>query len=88
MSRTRDICVERPVSPPDPERLLAAMRKAMPQADITVLEYSRQPVPAGEIEFPANGLRPGAAGALWIGYVRYAGTRRFAFGPGSRFWSP
>lgn len=73
-----DICVERPVSPPDPARLLAAMRKTMPQADIAILEYGRQPVPAGEAEFPANGLRPGAAGAFWTGYVQYAGTRRFA----------
>jgi flagella basal body P-ring formation protein FlgA len=73
-----DICVERPVSPPDPARFLAAMRKAMPEAEITVLDYSRQPVPAGEIEFQANGLRPGTAGALWIGYVRYARTRRFS----------
>jgi flagella basal body P-ring formation protein FlgA len=72
-----DVCVERPVSPPDPVRLLAAMRKAVPQAAITILEYGRQPLPAGEIEFPANGLRPGPGGALWTGYVHYAGTRRF-----------
>jgi flagella basal body P-ring formation protein FlgA len=73
-----DICVERPVSPPDPARLLAAMQKAMPQAKITILEYARQPLPAGEIEFPASGLRPGSGGALWIGQVHYAGTRRFS----------
>jgi flagella basal body P-ring formation protein FlgA len=52
------------------------MRKAVPQADITLLEYGRQPVPEGEIEFPANGLR--ANGAPWTGYVHYAATRRFA----------
>jgi flagella basal body P-ring formation protein FlgA len=73
-----DICVERPVATPDPELFLAAMRKAMPQAEITVLDYGRQPVPAGEIEFPGNGLHPGPAGALWTGFVRYAGTHRFA----------
>jgi flagella basal body P-ring formation protein FlgA len=73
-----DICIERPVSPPDPARLLAAMQTAMPQAGIAILEYGRQPLPAGEIEFRASGLRPGAEGALWIGYVHYAGTRRFA----------
>ena len=72
-----DICIERPVWPPDPGQLLAAMRKAVPQAEITLLEYARQPLPAGEIEFPANGLRAGAASALWTGYVHYAGTRRF-----------
>lgn len=73
-----DICVERPVSPPDPAQFLAAMRKAMPQADITILDYGRQSVPAGAPEFPASGFRAGPAETLWMGYVRYAGTRRFA----------
>jgi flagella basal body P-ring formation protein FlgA len=74
----RDICVERTVSPPDPSQFLPVMRKAMPQADIAILDYGRQPIPAGEIEFQASGLRPGPNGALWMGCVRYAGTRRFA----------
>jgi flagella basal body P-ring formation protein FlgA len=73
-----DVCVERPVSPPDPERFLSAMRKAMPEADIAILEYGRQPLPAGELEFQASSLRPGPAGALWTGYVRYAATHRFS----------
>ncbi len=73
-----DICIERPVSPPEPARFLAAMRQALPEAEIAILDYGRQPVPAGEIEFRANTLRPGPSGALWTGTVRYAGTRRFA----------
>lgn len=73
-----DVCVGRPVSPPEPARLLEAMRKALPSAAIAILEYGRQPLPAGEIEFPASGLHAGAAGALWTGYVHYAGTRRFS----------
>jgi len=73
-----DVCVERAVSPPDPARLVAAMRKTLPSADIAILDYDRQPLPEGEIEFPRNGLGRGAAGALWMGYVEYAGTRRFA----------
>lgn len=72
-----DICIERPVSPPDPARLRAAMQHALPQAGIAILEFSRQPLPSGELVFPASGLRSGSAGALWIGYVAYAGTRRF-----------
>jgi flagella basal body P-ring formation protein FlgA len=72
-----DLCVERPVSPPDPAQFLVAMRKAMPEADISLVDYGRQAVPAGEIEFPPGGLHPGSAGSLWIGYVRYARTRRF-----------
>ncbi|HUB82898.1 MAG TPA: flagellar basal body P-ring formation chaperone FlgA [Bryobacteraceae bacterium] len=71
-----DICVTRPVSPPDPTLFLAAMRKALPSADISILDYSRQPVPAGQTEFPANSLRPGSGGGLWMGFVRYAGTHR------------
>lgn len=73
-----DICVERPLSPPDPAQFLAAMRKALPEADIAILDYGRQRLPAGELEFQANGLHPGLVGALWTGYVRYAATRRFA----------
>jgi flagella basal body P-ring formation protein FlgA len=73
-----DICMERPVTPPNPAHFLAAMRKAMPEADIAILDYGRQPIPAGEILFLTSGLRPGPAGALWTGYVLYAGTRRFA----------
>jgi flagella basal body P-ring formation protein FlgA len=72
-----DICVERPVSPPDPARLLAAMRKALPDADIAIVDYGRQPLPDGDLEFEASGLRASMADSLWIGYVRYAKTRRF-----------
>jgi flagella basal body P-ring formation protein FlgA len=72
-----DICMERPLSPPDPARFVEAMQKTLPQAAITILEFGRQSLPAGDIEFPASGLRPGSAGALWTGYVRYAGSRRF-----------
>jgi len=72
-----DICVERPLFPPDPARFLAAMQTSVPRASIEILEYSRQPLPEGAVEFPAAGLRKGPAAALWTGYVRYAGTRRF-----------
>jgi len=73
-----DICVERPVFPPDPARFLAAMRKAMPEAEITILEYGRQSLPEGDLEFQASSLHPGPTGALWSGYVRYAGSHRFS----------
>ena len=73
----RNVCVARPVTPPDPTQFLAAMRKAMPQAEITILDYGRQPVPAGKLEFQASGLQSNPAGALWMGSVRYAGTHRF-----------
>jgi flagella basal body P-ring formation protein FlgA len=77
-----DICVVRPVARLAPERLLEAMRREFPGARIELLEFSRQPAPDGAIEFPKTGLRAGpvasAAGALWIGWVRYGGNHRFS----------
>jgi flagella basal body P-ring formation protein FlgA len=72
-----EICVTRPVAAPDPARLLAAMQKELPQATIEILEFGRQPVPEGEIEFPVRQLRRGAGGVLWLGCVHYGGNHRF-----------
>ena len=72
-----EVCVVRPVSPPDPALFLAAMRKELPQAAIEIEDYSRQPAPAGDLAFPASSLRRAPRETLWIGYVRYAGNRRF-----------
>ena|ERR1017187_2558291 len=74
---TAEVCVVRPVSPPDPALFLAAMQKELPQATIEIQDYSRQRVPAGDLAFPAASLRRAPREALWIGYVRYAGNRRF-----------
>jgi flagella basal body P-ring formation protein FlgA len=71
----REICVARPVAPLDPALLRAAMRSALPDARIEILEYSRQPAPVGEIQFAIEGLHNGT---LWNGAVHYAGNRRFA----------
>jgi flagella basal body P-ring formation protein FlgA len=72
-----EICVERPVAAPDPEKLLAAMREAIPEARIEILDYSRHPQPEGQVEFPLRGLQDGAGGAMWMGFVRYGSNRRF-----------
>ena len=72
-----EVCVVRPVSPPDPALFLAAMQKELPQAAIVIEDYSRQPVPAGDLVFPAASLRRAPREVLWIGYVCYAGNRRF-----------
>jgi flagella basal body P-ring formation protein FlgA len=53
------------------------MQKELPQAAIEIEDYSRQPVPAGDLAFPASSLRRAPRETLWIGYVRYAGNRRF-----------
>ena len=72
-----EICVERPVAPLDPEKAIAAMRAALPQAEISIIEWSRTRVPAGQIAFPASQLRTGPAGQWWSGYVHYGGVHRF-----------
>jgi flagella basal body P-ring formation protein FlgA len=73
----QEICFERSVAPPDPVRLLEAMRRQLPQARIQVLDYGRLPAPAGEIDFPQSGLRRAGTDGYWSGSVRYGGGRRF-----------
>jgi flagella basal body P-ring formation protein FlgA len=70
----REVCVERPVAPLDPARIVAAMQAQFPEARIELLDHGRYPVPDGELEFPRAGLR----GAMWHGFVRYAGRHRAA----------
>jgi flagella basal body P-ring formation protein FlgA len=70
----REICVTRPVSAPDSSRFMAAMRARCPDASIELLDFSRWPVPDGEIEFPPSGLHDG----YWRGDIRYGGNLHFA----------
>ena len=72
-----EICFERPVRPPDPARLVEAMRRQLPQARIEILDYGHMPAPEGELEFPLTGLRRAGADGFWTGAVQYAGGRRF-----------
>jgi len=73
-----EICFERPMEVPVPAALLAAMGKELPGSHIALLDYSHRAQPEGDIEFPLNGLQAGADGAMWLGWVRYGGNRRFA----------
>jgi len=72
------ICVARPVKPLDPLRLRVAMLRTYPSASIDILDFSRQPVPDGPLEFPRAGLHRSADGALWTGSVTYAANRRLS----------
>lgn len=76
-----DLCVERRVVPLDPVRLREALQAQLPDAKIEILDFSRQAVPEGPLEFPLSGLRraarAGTGPAQWSGFVRYAGHRRF-----------
>lgn len=74
----REACVVRPAAPPDPSRLLAAMRIALPEARIELVDFSRYPVPEGDLVFPPAGLRAAWPDAVWTGYVRYGGGHRAA----------
>lgn len=61
----------------DAARFLEAMQRSLPGAHIEILDFSHQPAPDGELDFPRTGLRQTLAGELWTGAVRYAGTRSF-----------
>jgi flagella basal body P-ring formation protein FlgA len=73
----REVCVERRTAPLEASRLLEAMQRQFPEADIEMVDYSRINAPDGVLEFPPGGLRESGDAAIWPGYVRYAGTRRF-----------
>ncbi|HUB32074.1 MAG TPA: flagellar basal body P-ring formation chaperone FlgA [Bryobacteraceae bacterium] len=70
----QEICVTRPVAAPDPSRFLAVMHDRYPGASIQLLDFSRWPVPEGQIEFPPSGLHQG----FWRGDILYGGNMRFA----------
>jgi flagella basal body P-ring formation protein FlgA len=73
----KEICFERPVAPPDPARLVEAMRRQLPEAQIQILDYGRMPAPEGGVDFPLAGLRRAGADGFWSGSVRYGAGRRF-----------
>ncbi len=77
---TEGICVERASEVLTEARLRSAMQAALPRPDveIEILEFSRYPVPLGELEFTLSGLaRPAAtapdAPVIWRGRVKYGG---------------
>jgi flagella basal body P-ring formation protein FlgA len=74
----RAVCVCRPVALLDRARVVEALRSQLPAARIELLDFSRQPVPDGLLEFPRSGLRQAAAGAFWSGSLQYGGRRRIA----------
>jgi len=77
-----EACFLGPVETLTGARVAAAMRAAMPAARIEVVEFSRQPVPPGELLFPVSGLAaPQASGPssvlLWRGQIRRPGQDDF-----------
>jgi hypothetical protein len=63
------VCFERKTEPLSRERVLDAVRKAAASDAVELIEFSRNRVPAGTLEFT-----PGR-GELWSGRLRYSGNR-------------
>lgn len=71
-------CFEYKTEPVSPERLLKAIREALPGpgVSIEVIDYSRAPLPSGRIEFSRSGLRGrDEAPVVWRGSVIYLPNR-------------
>ena len=84
-----DICLQRATETLTDESLQAALRNAVgsSQATVELLDFSRYPVPHGEIQFPAGGRsRLAGSEVLWRGYIRYSSSRRFAIWARVRVW--
>jgi flagellar basal body P-ring formation protein FlgA len=78
------ICFEVPMQQIKEEDVVAAMRRALPaNASLKIVELAKADVPAGQLEFPVEGLEPSIPSApgtqLWRGYVKYAETRKAAY---------
>ncbi len=73
------VCFELPMRRITDEETAAAMRPSLPaNAELKVIELPKIELPAGQIEFPIEGLEPASPASpgvqLWRGDVRYAGT--------------
>lgn len=77
------VCVERAVAAIDPDALTQSLKEALgienAAAELELISYSNQPVPAGRFEFQRSGLcRPPNAspesGAIWRGTLVYDGS--------------
>jgi flagella basal body P-ring formation protein FlgA len=78
-------CVERRAEPISAERMKQALVEALavPGAKLELLDFSRQALPAGTLEFPRGGLGAPPPGhpdvpVLWRGRLRYDGARSMA----------
>ena len=75
-----EACFTRPQETLSRERVAAALQAAWPAAHVDLVDFSRQPVPPGEVIFPLPGLQTDAissAACLWRGAVRQSGQADF-----------
>ncbi|SRR5579883_2584665 len=85
LAATEDLCFEWPMEVPDRDRVLGALRAALPDpgTQIELLEISRYPAPRGRLEFRredlgAPALPSAPAPVVWRGNVVYGANQRFA----------
>jgi flagella basal body P-ring formation protein FlgA len=72
-----DICFERQTAPLSNDAVAQAMHHTLgPDARIEIVEISKFPAPPGEVIFPLDDLGMPPI-ALWRGYVRYDGDKKF-----------
>jgi flagella basal body P-ring formation protein FlgA len=74
------VCFVRPLETLTRARVAAALSAAMPAARIEVVEFSRQPIPSGELRFPVDGLQMDPAARtplLWHGALCAPGQDDF-----------
>lgn len=81
-SSLTDICFERALTPLTAGQIRAAIMSSMSNlgiedASIEVIDFPRQAIPSGQLEFPRSGLTPPPASrrdgpAFWRGAIRYS----------------
>lgn len=79
----RSVCFQRAMRELDQNELLEIMDRALgiAEARIDLLDFSRCPVPIGDLVFPRSGLAlklsPGSDPLVWKGYAVYGSGRHF-----------
>jgi flagella basal body P-ring formation protein FlgA len=80
----RSVCFQRAMRELDQKEVKDLLDRALsiPAARIELLDFSRYPVPVGDLVFPRSGLAlrlaPGTEPLLWKGYVVYGSSRHFS----------
>jgi flagella basal body P-ring formation protein FlgA len=86
------VCFARKLEALTKERLLAALREALPsQAQVEVVDFSRVSIPQGQIEFSPEGLSTAPLVSarepvIWRGRVKYAPTQSVPVWVKARVW--
>jgi flagella basal body P-ring formation protein FlgA len=80
-----DVCFEYPTEILTRERIIEQLKRSVdaPDASIELIEFSRYPVPRGELSFPRTGLNvhpllTDRSIVFWRGKVTYSGAKSFS----------